>query len=219
MCVESGADPVGIVGGKRDRESRPVARIVGFLGKKPRIVRPDLRHGPVVGPILNTVAKVCSNGNGVRGHRGCQRCPISQDFIEKFRCVCLAGCPDCGRFDHTVRPDEDLLKTTRGWLDPPPLEVSTGATGGRYDPEQRGYVLETDGAGPVVLKIKGEEGDTVDPVFILEGFAKKSVSVSINGKTLYADEFRWAVESEWTGDTGVLWIAVEIPPDAEIRIE
>ena len=115
-------------------------------------------------------------------------------------------------------PDEELLKITSGWLDPPDMEVTAGGTGGKYDFRQRGYVVET-GGGPVVLKVKGEDGDTVNPVFILNGFSKKSVSVSINGKTLYADEFRWAVESGWTGDEGVLWIAAEIPPGAEIRIE
>ena len=82
---------------------------------------------------------------------------------------------------------------------------------------QRGYVLTGDGARTLKVKFNGSGGDTVfNPVFILKNFPDTDLEITVNGDK--PAEFRIGRESDYGGDTLVVWIGRSVPGDAVVRI-
>ncbi|MFA6448045.1 MAG: hypothetical protein WCX65_01135 [bacterium] len=115
---------------------------------------------------------------------------------------------------NTDMPDAALLGAARSWLSPAEIEVS-GATGGKYDPYQRGYALGAGGDSEIVVRFKGAE-PVFNPVFIIDGYPRADVRITVNGKP--PKEFQAGYEEDFNNSSLVVWIGETVPADAEIRI-
>jgi hypothetical protein len=121
---------------------------------------------------------------------------------------------------NTDMPDSELLKRTANWIDPAPMKVLSGGTGGDYDPSQAGYVIDKSGTAGLSIQLNGKSGVTIPHlVLIVRGYDNPKPKVLVNGKKALETSFKYGVEQNWTQSAGVIWMAVEVPADSKIEIE
>ncbi|MFH1538287.1 MAG: hypothetical protein ABIH66_04960 [bacterium] len=136
---------------------------------------------------------------------------VSKDR-ERVRWAWLIGNTDAG--------DEALIAFARNWLEPAGLEVLGGAGSAEYDVTQMAYSVETDGGSVISLKFTGGSGNFIsNPAFVLNDTSFGKVTVAVDGVELKAEQYRYGVEQTYETSTGVLWINMNVPDDAELRIE
>ena len=118
---------------------------------------------------------------------------------------------------NTDAPDAEVLAAARSWIDPAPLKGWEGANRVEFEPRQRGYRVQCQGARTVKLKFEGAAGDTVfNPVLLLENFPYTDAEVTVNGSR--PAKFTAALESDYKRDTLVVWIGQSIPADSVVRV-
>lgn len=121
---------------------------------------------------------------------------------------------------NTGAGDDGLLRSVRNWIEPVGLRAVEGADEVEYDVTEMAYEVMANGSDAIALKFDGSgESIIVNPKFALKDFSAEQVKVEINGKVLREDRYRYGLEQTYESDTGVLWLDVEVPGDAELRIE
>ncbi len=121
---------------------------------------------------------------------------------------------------NTDMPDAKLLDYTSNWINPVPLTVKTGGSGGEYDPTQRAYVIDGSKGEMISAVWGGAPDDKIfNPIVVVKNCKVSDPEIYIAGRKLERTEYRFAVERSWTKTDGVLWISMEVPSNATLEIK
>ena len=115
--------------------------------------------------------------------------------------------------------DEKLILLVSSWLNPADLKVeSEGSELKGYDQLQRAYVLECEpNVSSINLRME-PKAKMINPVFVLKNLAKGISEVSLDGKRLSPDLYRWGIEVEGNRKDLVLWLEAEIEKLTQLAI-
>jgi len=115
--------------------------------------------------------------------------------------------------------DEKLILLASSWLNPADLKVeSEGSELKGYDQLQRAYVLECEpNVSSINLRME-PKAKMINPVFVLKNLAKGISEVSLDGKRLSPDLYRWGIEVEGNRKDLVLWLEAEIEKPTQLAI-
>lgn len=121
---------------------------------------------------------------------------------------------------NTDMSDAQLLKQAANWINPVPLKVLSGGSGGDYDPGQRGYVVTGNPGETVSVQLGGAPDSSIpNLVLIIENYGNLKPKVWLNGKKAPETAFKFGVEKSWTKTVGVLWMSADVPANTKIEIQ
>jgi Concanavalin A-like lectin/glucanases superfamily len=124
-------------------------------------------------------------------------------------------------FGLTSHPILGLVPAARSWLRPPEITLSgNSSAGGKYDAAQRAYVfsMPPQARDLTIHLAANEQSPAFHPAFVIQSWGDGPLTVSVNGRRLPADKYRYGHIYRLDRTDLIVWLDISSPAPLGISV-